>query len=148
MPKGALLHAHLEATVDAKTLLRIALEHPNVCIRAPEIITANNVGSVLPEFYPLAPTLSYESYPTITSSDYKVGSYVSARKTRSEWPAELGGPTGFDTWVIKALTVNPEEAYGTHNTTVKVRPSNSPSTISINKVRYGINSCHALWLFA
>jgi adenosine deaminase CECR1 len=31
------------------------------------------------------------------------------------------GTEEFDQWIIRALTINPSEAYGTHNTVSKVR---------------------------
>lgn len=123
MPKGALLHAHLEATVDAAAVLNMALEHPNICIRSPSVITTDNYMSILPDFQPLTTSAAHTSSPSITSPDYTPDTYVSAQKVRAEWPMALGGPSGFDSWVVKAMTINPEEAYGTHNTTVKVSDS-------------------------
>ena len=120
MPKGALLHAHLEATVDAASLLKMALEHRNLCIRAPVIMTKDMLSSTLPDFLALPVAGSYVSPVTITSPDYVPNTYVSAQKVRNEWPEILGGPSGFDTWVIQALTINPREAYKTHNTTTKI----------------------------
>ncbi|KIM25983.1 hypothetical protein M408DRAFT_314007 [Serendipita vermifera MAFF 305830] len=120
MPKGALLHAHLEATVDAGFLLKSALEHTNVCIRAASTITKETLGSTLPDFAPRPVAGSYESPATITSPNYVPDTYVSAQKVRREWPEILGGPEGFDRWVIQSLTINPSEAYDTHNTTVKI----------------------------
>lgn len=120
MPKGALLHAHLEATVDAASLLKIALEYPNVCIRAPDVITNESIDSVLPDFLALPAAESYISPATITSQYYVPSTCVSAQKARNEWPEALGGPQGFDAWVVQALTINPREAYETHNTTTKI----------------------------
>jgi adenosine deaminase CECR1 len=120
MPKGALLHAHLEATVDAKTVLDMAIKHANICIRSSAVVTVDNYGSILPDFFPLATSSTYTSSPSITSPEYTPDIYVSAQKVRNEWPEALGGSSGFDSWVVKAMTINPEEAYGTHNTTVKV----------------------------
>ncbi|CCA69259.1 related to adenosine deaminase [Serendipita indica DSM 11827] len=120
MPKGALLHAHLEATVDARVLLDLALEHPNICIRSPCAIDASNMGNILPDFapLPLAQLKELEASPSITSSYYNPGTYIPIHKARNEWPASLGN--GFDDWVIRAIVINPTEAYGTHNTTVKI----------------------------
>jgi adenosine deaminase CECR1 len=120
MPKGALLHAHLEATIDAETLLKIALNFPNICIRAPVGITADNINTILPDFKPLPANSTYDASCIITSSDYQPSTYVSAKKVRDQWPQDLGGPGGFDQWVVKSMTINPDEAYNTHNTTVKV----------------------------
>ncbi|PVG02591.1 adenosine deaminase-related growth [Serendipita vermifera] len=120
MPKGALLHAHLEATVDAETLLKTALDYPNICIRASEVITADNIGTLLPDFKPLPANSTYDASCIITSPDYQPYTYVTAKKVRDQWPQKLGGPRGFDEWVVKSMTINPNEAYNTHNTTVKI----------------------------
>jgi adenosine deaminase CECR1 len=120
MPKGALLHAHFEATVDAASLLKMALEHPNVCIRAPMVMTKDTLSSTLPDFLALPVAGNYVSSATITSPNYEPNTYISAQKVRDEWPETLGGPEGFDTWVVQALTINPREAYETHKTTTKI----------------------------
>jgi adenosine deaminase CECR1 len=122
MPKGALLHAHLEATVDAATLLSLGLEHENMCIRVLEPVASANLNRVLPQFgaQPVAGERAYMKAPTITDTGYVPESWVSARRAREEWPAAMGGLKGFDGWVIKSMVINPEEAYGTHNTTWKI----------------------------
>ena len=124
MPKGALLHAHLEATVDASTLLKLGLEHENMCLRTHGQITPANLNPsrVLPQFgaQPVTGEREYMTAPTITDVGYVPGSWISARRAREEWPAAMGGPEGFDAWVVKSIVINPEEAYGTHNTTRKI----------------------------
>ena len=122
MPKGALLHAHLEATVDALTLLKLGLEHDNMCIRVPGQITPAHLSRVLPQFgaQPVTGEREYMKASTITDIGYVPESWVSARRAREEWPAAMGGPEGFDAWVVKSMVINPEEAYGTHNTTRKI----------------------------
>ena len=122
MPKGALLHAHLEATVDASTLLKLGLEYENMCIRAPGQITPASLTRVLPQFsaQAVAGEREYMKAATITDVDYVPESWISAQRAREEWPAAMGGPDGFDVWVVKSMVINPEEAYGTHNTTRKI----------------------------
>ena len=122
MPKGALLHAHLEATVDASTLLKLGLEHENMCIRALGQITPASLNQVLPQFgaQAVAGERGYMIAATITDDDYVPESWISAQRVREAWPAAMGGPEGFDAWVVKSMVINPEEAYGTHNTTRKI----------------------------
>lgn len=122
MPKGALLHAHLEATIDAATLLNIGLDYPNMCIKVPKSINESNLMFTIPEFeaLPVAEEHTRAIHPVITEPNYVPDTWVSAQRVRREWPEHLGGPDGFDRWVVKTLTINPSEAYGTHNTTVKV----------------------------
>ncbi|KAG6862093.1 hypothetical protein C0995_007223 [Termitomyces sp. Mi166 len=50
MPKGALLHCHLDATVNAAVLLKLALKQPALHVRVPKQLTAATIGSLLPTF--------------------------------------------------------------------------------------------------
>ncbi|KAF5373693.1 hypothetical protein D9758_000762 [Tetrapyrgos nigripes] len=50
MPKGSLLHAHLDATVNVPFLLDLALKQPAIHVRTSTALNASNLRSVLPEF--------------------------------------------------------------------------------------------------
>lgn len=122
MPKGALLHAHLDATVNAEYLLKLALKEPAIHIRVPHAITALNIGSTLPEFLPLPKDqFSGASLSGLTDAAYSDNSWVSIQRARETFDTALGGPEGFDRWVIGSMTINPTEAYKTHNTVTKAR---------------------------
>jgi adenosine deaminase CECR1 len=118
MPKGALLHAHLDATVDVKFLLELALKEPAMHIRVPSPLTAQNSGSVLPEFSALPPELHNFQGPDLTSESYTSNSWVNISKARETFA--FGGSQGFDQWVVDAMMIRPAEAYETHNTITKV----------------------------
>lgn len=120
MPKGALLHAHIAATVDPRILLDLALKQPAIHVRVPEFLTTVNISSILPVFSPLPVESHNLDGISITSSDYVPNSWVHIAKARETFDPLLGGPAGFDKWVIAAMTINPNEAYGTHNTVTKV----------------------------
>ncbi|RPD64538.1 Metallo-dependent hydrolase [Lentinus tigrinus ALCF2SS1-7] len=117
MPKGALLHAHLDAMVNARVLLHIALKYPAIHVRTTEKLTAGNVKATLPEFCPL-PEREWTSVKSLTGSGYEPGTWVPLTSAREAFG--FGGPEGFDDWVVAALTINPSEAYVTHNTTDKI----------------------------
>lgn len=126
MPKGALLHAHFDATVDASFLLKLALKEPAIHVRVPEPLTVQNIGTILPEFQPL----TIESYDlddasSLTSSAYIPNTWVNIAKAKENFDITLGGPEGFNKWVIDSMMIRPAEAYGTHNTVYKVRISRS-----------------------
>ena len=116
MPKGGLLHAHLDATVRGDVLLRLALSQPAVHVRAPGRLTVANLKTILPEFRAL-PKAEWSTIMSLTDVNYDAGSWVPLQAARNNFNAALGGPAGFDRWVIGGLTINPSEAYGTHNTT-------------------------------
>ena len=120
MPKGGLLHAHLDATVNASFLLDLALKQPALHVRVSERVTSTTIVSLLPEFKALAPT-KFSSASSVTDASYVPGSWVSIRNARKFFDSSLGGPDGFDKWVIGAITINPTEAYNTHNTIEKAR---------------------------
>ncbi|KIY73210.1 Metallo-dependent hydrolase [Cylindrobasidium torrendii FP15055 ss-10] len=120
MPKGALLHAHLDATVEAPFLLKAALEEPAMHVRVTQTINAQTISTTLPEFQALPVALRPQGASSICSGTYESGSWVSIQAARSSFSSELGGPGGFDSWVLRGMTINPAEAYGTHNTVTKI----------------------------
>lgn len=119
MPKGGLLHAHLDATVDVKCLLSLAYKHPALHIRVPEAVHAASIHTVLPEFKAF-PKQEYSEALELTHSPMQ---WVQLSNARETFPADLGGAQGFDKWLAASMTINPSEAYGTHNTVPKVRRS-------------------------
>ncbi|KAF7360394.1 Adenosine deaminase CECR1-A [Mycena venus] len=123
MPKGALLHVHLDATVNAKTLLGLALEEPAMHVRVPQRLTRDNIASVLMEFkaLPRGMVTDSESYMYgLTGAGYAPNTWVPLRAARETFDVNLGGPEGFDLWVVGVLSIDPSEAYGTHNTVDKI----------------------------
>ncbi|KAJ7272018.1 hypothetical protein B0H12DRAFT_1092439 [Mycena haematopus] len=120
MPKGGLLHAHLDATVNVDVLLKLALEQPALHIRTTEPLSALNVSKTLPEFKPLPKELFTNSDVALTHPSYVPNTWVSLKNARDTFDPALGGPDGFDQWVIGAMTINPSEAYQTHNTVDKI----------------------------
>ncbi|KAF8349210.1 hypothetical protein F5887DRAFT_1059483 [Amanita rubescens] len=111
---GALLHAHLDATVDPETLLSLALNHPAIHIRA------ENIKTICPTFKALPQAEYYADGPGVTNQAYTPNTFVTIQKARNTFDSSLGGPKGFDNWICSAMTINPAEAYGTHNTIAKI----------------------------
>lgn len=121
MPKGALLHAHLDATVNTSILLKLAIAQPAMHVRASAVLTSLTLKTVLPEFRPFPQAeWSTDDALSLTDEKYVPGTWISIQTARKNFATQLGGAEGFDQWVIAALTVNPAEAYGTHNTVKKV----------------------------
>lgn len=119
MPKGALLHSHLDAMVNAADLLKMALEEPAMHVKVSTRLTASSLDSTMPTFRGLNP-LEYSSDHSITSSTYVPGTWVQIKRARENFASDYGGPEAFDAWVIASITINPKEAYETHNTVKKV----------------------------
>lgn len=120
MPKGALLHAHLDATVDAVYLLKLALSQPAIHVRTPRKLDETFISSTLPQFLALPPNESNISNVGLTDTMYVPETWVPIAKARESFDPKLGGPEGFDKWVVGSLMINPNEAYNTHNTINKV----------------------------
>lgn len=119
MPKGGLLHAHLDATVRADVLLRLALKHPAMHVRTVGLVSQGSLQTVLPEFRAL-PRQEWTQAASITDPKYVLDTWVPLQNARNNFSEGAGGIEGFDRWVISSLMINPSEAYGTHNTTSKV----------------------------
>ncbi|KZT26495.1 adenosine deaminase-related growth [Neolentinus lepideus HHB14362 ss-1] len=136
MPKGALLHAHLDAMVNTRTLLRLALQQPHMHVRVPSVLNSSSIKTMLPEFS-VCPEEEWSSLPSLADASYSPGEWVKIQQARRSFPPELGGPQGFDDWVIGCLTINPAEAYGTHRTTDKIwKKFTDTFRVSIGLIRY------------
>ncbi|KAG8769996.1 hypothetical protein FRC12_004589 [Ceratobasidium sp. 428] len=57
MPKGALLHGHMDAMYDASFLYKLALEYPNMHVRVPTAITSASPLPA-PDFEALTPEVA------------------------------------------------------------------------------------------
>ncbi|KAB5589123.1 Adenosine deaminase CECR1 [Ceratobasidium theobromae] len=121
MPKGGLLHAHLEAICDASYLLKLALDYPTIHVR-----TASSLNSSAPFPTPIFLPLSqaqanqYTNNSLPTSPEYQPNSWAAINRVRDGFPSELGGPLGFDKWIINSLTISAEDTYTQYNTTAKI----------------------------
>ncbi|KAG9008047.1 hypothetical protein FRB94_013812 [Tulasnella sp. JGI-2019a] len=121
LPKGALLHSHMDAMCDAEFLIKEAFKYDQMHVRSPSVISANTLMSTLPVFSALS--LDYiegVSKVGIGHPEYMVGDWVPVKRARSDFPSELGGPEGFDRWVIGALMIDPKEALEKYNTSKKI----------------------------
>lgn len=121
MPKGALLHVHQYATVEAGFLLDLTLQQPAIHIRCPNVIDKSTIAKTLPEIKPI-PREQYTDNCGITDSAYVPNTWVKMRTARETFDPSLGGAEGFDKWIVSTFVINPSEAYGSHNTLSKVRP--------------------------
>ncbi|KAG7445036.1 Metallo-dependent hydrolase [Guyanagaster necrorhizus] len=120
MPKGALLHAHLDATVNASFLYDLGLQEPSMHVQVPKAINAQTLNTVLPKFKALPAELHNNEALSLTSPSYIPDSWLSLTQAGEQFDSESGGPDGFNQWVLGCLTINPAEAYGTYNTVTKV----------------------------
>jgi len=120
MPKGGLLHVHQNASVEARTLLGLALGHPAIHIRVPRPLNTSSLQDVLPDIQPI-PTEQYPAADTVGITDVSyTGGWVPINKARELFDPALGGPAGFDKWILSKFIINPSDAFVTYNTPMKV----------------------------
>jgi adenosine deaminase CECR1 len=119
MPKGALLHAHLDLTVGAKTLLDIALRYPAVHVSSPECITPANMVSIQPNLRPITANQN-AAVTSLTDRAYRPDSWIPLAVARERFDPALGGPEGFDRWLTSKMSINPSDAYITHNNNIRI----------------------------
>lgn len=119
MPKGALLHSHLDAMVSASVVLKYALEEPAIHVKIPNRLTKASLASTPPAFRGLKPS-EYSDEVCLTSNLYNPGTWVQIKRARENFSDQLGGPEGFDAWVIDSLTILPGEAYEKYDSMSKV----------------------------
>ncbi|KAG1814900.1 Metallo-dependent hydrolase [Suillus variegatus] len=120
MPKGGLLHLHQNASVEARTVLDLALGHPAIHIRVPGPLDAASLETVLPKIQPI-PVEQYPAADAIGITDLLyTGGWVPINKARELFDPALGGPAGFDKWVLSAFVINPSDAFKTYNTPMKI----------------------------
>ncbi|KAF9077125.1 hypothetical protein BDP27DRAFT_1397602 [Rhodocollybia butyracea] len=137
MPKGALLHAHLDATVNVSVLLEIAMKYPAMHVRASTALNATNIDSILPQLSPLPQELRTAGGTALTDVNYTSNTWIPLTKARETFDSKLGGPEGFDRWITAALIINPTEAYVTHNTVKKIwQKFQSTFAVGAGLVRY------------
>jgi len=78
-------------------------------------VNASSIKTATPEFKPL-PVEEYAEGPGVTDNIYTPNAWVSIQTARKTFDPALGGPEGFDKWLIDIFTINPGEAYETYKT--------------------------------
>lgn len=110
MPKGALLHAHLGATVDLDWVFQTALDTPGICISSllPMDSEANR-RSVMMRF---AIKKSTEATSSIWSPDYVPKTLIPLKVAADLFPA--GGQAGFIAWMKDRCSITQDESLQHH----------------------------------
>ncbi|KAI5476505.1 hypothetical protein MNV49_007684 [Pseudohyphozyma bogoriensis] len=106
MPKGAILHCHLDAMNDPFALLRLAFAHPTLAISATAPLTSPT-ATIAFHTVPLTSPHLQSPATSIYTEAYIPGTILPAAGVRAAFP---GGPAAFDDFVVKFITVTPESA--------------------------------------
>lgn len=111
MPKGALLHAHLDAMIDPDFLVDQILATEGMTMQASQGLDtadAREKASVTFQFS-TSPDLATSA---IWSDSYQVGQLVPAKVAADTFPD--GGRDGFKAWVVQRSTITPDESLNHH----------------------------------
>ncbi|KUI74389.1 Adenosine deaminase CECR1-A [Cytospora mali] len=114
MPKGSILHAHLDAIVDLDFVFETLLDEPGMHINAPEVHmgTAENRADAV---------VSFRFFKEPRNSDmsiwdgesYKTGEYVPLKKAAETFPE--GGREGWIRWMKSRTTISETDAVMQHH---------------------------------
>ncbi|ROV92738.1 hypothetical protein VMCG_09034 [Cytospora schulzeri] len=114
MPKGSILHAHLDAIVDLDFVFETLLDEPGMHINAPEVHmgTAENRADAVVSFRffkePRNPDMSIWD-----GKSYKTGEYVPLKKAAETFPE--GGREGWIRWMKSRTTISETDAVEQHH---------------------------------
>ena len=111
MPKGALLHCHLDAMIDAQWLVAEALATDGMAMKADNPLDSIDArGKALIRFqYIKSPSTAL---PSIWANDYEANTFVALGVAAKSFPD--GGLEGFKSWLVSKMTISTEESLGHH----------------------------------
>lgn len=115
MPKGSLLHAHMDAMFDINFLIDQAFSTPGIHMFAPKPLTTAKEYEEAPVFfqYSSQPLEASEQKPSIWSETYEASSLISIQTAASTFPN--GGKEGFRHWLTTRCVLSPEHSYHHHH---------------------------------
>lgn len=111
MPKGGLLHAHLDAMVDLESLIDLTLKTPGMHISASEPLTSENAlnnADVSVRFRKPTP-----EKPSIWTSEYQAKTYVPLVAAADSFTP--GGRLGFISWLKSRCVLSPLDGIEQHH---------------------------------
>lgn len=115
MPKGSLLHAHMDAMFDVDFLVEQAFTTPGIHVLAPKaLLTPTDYeGGEIVFQYSSRPIHESENKPAMWSEPYEPGSLINIQEAASSFPN--GGETGFRDWLRRRCILTPDHSYSHHH---------------------------------
>jgi adenosine deaminase CECR1 len=115
MPKGSLLHAHMDAMFDIDFLIDQAFSTPGIHMSAPKPLVTETDWEWAPVSfrYSSQPLETSEDKPSIWTETYEASSLISIQKAASSFPK--GGEKGFREWLTSRCVLLPEHSYHHHH---------------------------------
>ena len=115
MPKGALLHAHMDAMIDIDWLVDQALAEKGFCILAPDGLSDKDKRDRAPfqfRFYPDDEVKKQKNPGIIWTTSYTANAPVPIREAQRSFPDD---DTTFKKWLISRCTITAEESLCHHH---------------------------------
>ncbi|KAF3388792.1 Adenosine deaminase CECR1-A [Penicillium rolfsii] len=115
MPKGSLLHAHMDAMFDIDFLIDQAFSTPGIHILAPKALVSSQdleKGPVFFQFSSQSPAET-EKRASIWSEGYEPSALIPIKTAASSFPN--GGEAGFRDWLRSRCMLMPEHSYHHHH---------------------------------
>ncbi|GIZ42204.1 hypothetical protein CKM354_000548200 [Cercospora kikuchii] len=114
MPKGALLHCHLDAMGDLDWLAETALTTPGICITASHSMHTTKIRTdhMLPFIFKFAKKESQSEGPPIWSESYKPEDLIPITVAAESFPD--GGVEGFKQWLKSRVSLSQKDAISHH----------------------------------
>ncbi|GLI75817.1 hypothetical protein PoHVEF18_004083 [Penicillium ochrochloron] len=115
MPKGSLLHAHMDAMFDIDFLIDQAFSTPGIHILAPKPLVSTQDYEKGPVFFQfsLQSTAESEKKASIWAEGYEPSSLIPIQTAASSFPN--GGEAGFRDWLRSRCMLMPEHSYHHHH---------------------------------
>lgn len=106
MPKGCLLHAHMEAMIEPQWIIRQALELPGYYIKANKALDPHNRGVPAEFDFVYAPKRTVSVKENIWSPSYTPGALVALPDAAGTHPLE---GQGFLNWASAQMAIGPDD---------------------------------------
>lgn len=111
MPKGALLHAHMDAMIDSDFLVDQVLSTEGMAIQASEALSSAEARKQAHVTFQYSKSLE-STEDSIWDDDYTPGRLVAAVAAADSFP---GGKEGFKAWIVSRSTITPQESLNHHH---------------------------------